>query len=69
MKSRFRGKSSRDVIDALDQSNEPGPLTLGASVRFDQVLLSDGEVEASLPIEGDDFYLSIALYETYIHEC
>lgn len=38
-------------------------------MRYDEVLLSDGTTEAALPLDGDQFYLSVAPYETTAHEC
>ena len=65
----LEGKSGAEVVEALDQLDAQRPLTLAASVRYDEVLLSDGTTEAALPLEGDQFYLSIAPYETTTHEC
>ncbi len=33
------------------------------------MLLSDGSTEAAMPLDGDQFYLSLAPYETSTHEC
>ncbi|MHA6508562.1 CueP family metal-binding protein [Tessaracoccus sp. Y1736] len=63
------GKSGREAVEALDQLDAQRPLPLAASVRYDEVLLSDGTIEASMPLDGDEFYLSIAPYETTTHEC
>ena len=63
------GKSGREVVEALDQLDAQRPLPLAASVRYDEVLFSDGSIEASMPLDGDEFYLSIAPYETTTHEC
>ena len=63
------GKSGAEVVEALDQLDAQRPLPLAASVRYDEVLLSDGTIEASMPLDGDEFYLSIAPYETTTHEC
>ena len=63
------GKSGAEVVEALDRLDSQRPLPLAASVRYDEVLLSDGTTEAALPLEGDQFYLSIAPYETTTHEC
>ncbi|MHA6524439.1 CueP family metal-binding protein [Tessaracoccus sp. G1721] len=63
------GKSGREVVEALDQVAAQRPLPLAASVRYDELLLSDGTTEAALPLDGDQFYLSIAPYETTTHEC
>ena len=65
----LEGKSGAEVVEALDRLDAQRPLPLAASVRYDEVLLSDGSTEAALPLEGDQFYLSIAPYETTTHEC
>ena len=46
-------------VDYVDQ-----PTFLVIPVSF-----SDGTIEASMPLDGDEFYLSIAPYETTTHEC
>ncbi len=65
----LEGSTGREVVETLDRSDAERPLLVGASVRYDEVLLSDGVTEQSLPIEGDDFYLSLAPYETSTHDC
>lgn len=65
----LEGRSGREVVEALDQLDAARPLPLAASVRYDEVLLSDGASQAVLPLEGDEFYLSLAPYVTRTHEC
>lgn len=65
----LEGKSGREIVEALDQTETARPLPLMGSVRYDEVLLSDGTVEEAVPIEGDEFYLSLAPYETFTHDC
>ncbi|MHA6524585.1 CueP family metal-binding protein [Tessaracoccus sp. G1721] len=65
----LEGKGGAEVVEALDRLDAQRPLPLVASVRYDEVLLSDGTTEAALPLDGDQFYLSIAPYETSTHEC
>lgn len=65
----LEGKSGAEVVEALDQLDAQRPLLLAASVRHDEVLLTDGTTEAALPLGGDQFYLSIAPYETITHDC
>ena len=65
----LEGKSGPEVVEALDRLDAERPLPLAASVRYDEVLLSDGTTQAALPLDGDQFYLSIAPYETTTHEC
>lgn len=64
------GKSAQEVIETLDQDTRARPLPLRASVRADQVILSDETSQASLPIMGDRaFYLAIAPFMIKTHEC
>ena len=64
------GKSTVDVIDALDRLPlDQRPADLRASVRPGALEVSDGDVQESLPIPGDRFYLSIAPYATTTHDC
>jgi len=63
------GKSGREIVEALDQLDSRRPLPVMGSVRYDEVILSDGTTEQSVPIEGDEFYLSLAPYETTTHDC
>lgn len=63
------GKSAREVVETLDQEPSSRPLSLMASVRYDEVVLDDGTNQATLPLEGDEFYLSIAPWENQTHEC
>lgn len=63
------GKTGREVVEALDQVDAERPLAIGASVRYDQVIISDGVTEEVLPIEGEEFYLSLAPYESATHDC
>lgn len=65
----FSGKSPREVVEALDQEPAARPLPLMASVRYDEVMLDDGTTQASLPLDGDEFYLSVAPYENQTHDC
>ena len=65
----LEGKSGREIVEALDQEAAARPLPLMGSVRYGEVLLSDGTTEEVVPIEGDEFYLSIAPYASQTHEC
>lgn len=65
----LEGKSGREIIETLDQQESARPLPVMGSVRNDQILLSDGVAEEVVPIEGDEFYLSLAPYETFTHDC
>ncbi|MDO5535784.1 MAG: CueP family metal-binding protein [Propionibacteriaceae bacterium] len=63
------GKTGQQIVDELDQSPDARPLPLRASVRYDHVVIGDGTNETQVPIEGDQFYLSIAPFATQTHEC
>jgi len=65
----LEGKSGREIVAALDQEDARRPLPVMGSVRYDEVILSDGTTEQAIPIHGDEFYLSIAPYETTTHDC
>ncbi|HHU39865.1 MAG TPA: hypothetical protein GXZ45_11375 [Propionibacterium sp.] len=63
------GKTGKQIVDQLDQDATARPLPLKASVRYDHVVIGDGTNETNVPIEGDEFYLSIAPYASQTHEC
>ncbi len=63
------GLSGKQIVDKLDQDPTARPLPLKASVRFDHVVVGNGTSETKVPIEGDEFYLSIAPYAKQTHEC
>lgn len=65
----LEGKSGREIVEALDQDPAQRPLAIMGSVRYDQVVISDGNAEEVVPIEGDEFYLSLAPYESVTHDC
>lgn len=65
----LEGKSGREIVEALDKQEAQRPLPVMGSVRYDHVTLSDGTKEETVPIEGDEFYLSLAPYETSTHDC
>lgn len=63
------GLTGQEIVEQLDTSTEARPLAFGASVREDEVLLSDGSTETSVPLPEDVQYLSIAPYLTTTHDC
>lgn len=63
------GLTGREIVETLDQDPTARPLPLTASVRYDEVIVGDGTAEVSVPIDGDQFYLSVAPYATQSHEC
>jgi hypothetical protein len=62
-----------DAVAVVDQLETLGgserPRELKASVRPDELQLSDGDATASLPMPADRFYLSVAPYAKDTHEC
>lgn len=63
------GLSGKELVEQLDRSPDARPLAVLASVRPDEVLVSDGTVEVAVPLPDDEFYLSIAPYVTSTHDC
>jgi hypothetical protein len=64
------GKSTVEVIDQLDRlALQQRPASLKASVRADELLISDGGPEYSLPLPADRFYLSAGPYLQQTHDC
>jgi hypothetical protein len=65
------GMSAREIVEQLDRA-EDKPADLMASVRYDELLVTDPSEpgqELALPIEGDEFYLSVAPYVDQTHDC
>lgn len=59
-----------DVIDRMDRlGGSERPTDLIASVRPDELVLSDGVTEQSLPMPEEEFYVSVAPYVDQTHEC
>lgn len=64
------GMDTRELIDHLDRlGGADRPSDLMASVRVDQLLISDGEEEFTMEIPDDLFYLAFAPYVSTSHEC
>jgi hypothetical protein len=58
------------LINELEKlGGEDRPTQFTASVRPDELLLSDGNDEVSMPLPDDQFYLSIAPYADKTHDC
>ncbi len=64
---------SGDAVKLIDDLEKLGgadrPKDFTASVRPDELLLSDGEDEVTMPLPDDRFYLSIAPYADKTHDC
>lgn len=64
------GMDARQAIDHLERlGGADRPSDLMASIRTEELLLTAGEVETTLPMPDDSFYVSIAPYVTQTHEC
>ncbi|MEV7646963.1 CueP family metal-binding protein [Arthrobacter sp. NPDC089319] len=64
------GMDTAGIIDHLDRlDTAQRPTDLMASVRQDELLLSDGAQELTLDLPEDRSYLSIAPYLSQTHEC
>jgi hypothetical protein len=58
------------LVDHLDRlAPEERPQGLMVSVRADELLVSSGEEEHSMPLPEDKFYVSMAPYVDQTHEC
>ncbi|MGN6751082.1 MAG: CueP family metal-binding protein [Intrasporangium sp.] len=65
----FSGKSTQQIIEAIDSSPDARPLGFGASVRGSELVLTKDDQEAKLGLPDGLFYLSVAPYRTHTHEC
>ncbi|WP_019212607.1 copper-binding periplasmic metallochaperone CueP [Yersinia massiliensis] len=62
------GKTTEQMIDAIDQSKQARPLPYSASVTGTELNLSDGKQQFTFPL-GDKFYLSFAPFVNQTHPC
>ncbi|AKP33065.1 copper-binding periplasmic metallochaperone CueP [Yersinia aleksiciae] len=62
------GKTTEQMIEAIDQSKQARPLPYSASVTGTELKLSDGQQQFSFPL-GDKFYLSFAPFVNQTHPC
>ncbi|MBO1751786.1 CueP family metal-binding protein [Actinotalea sp. BY-33] len=66
----LEGMDTREVIDHLDRlGGEDRPSTLMASVRADELLLTEGEEELSLEMPAEELYVAVAPYVDQTHDC
>jgi hypothetical protein len=64
------GMDVTEIIDHLDRIEaDDRPTELTASVRPDELLLSDGERQVALDMPRDRYYLSVAPYVDRTHDC
>ena len=59
----------RDIVTALDRTNDDRANGLAGSVRYDHVLFTTDDGEQRIPLAEDEFYLSLAPYVEQTHEC
>ncbi len=66
----FDGRSAQEIITELDQTPVADRATnLMASIRADELILSDQSGQLSIDMPADEFYISAAPYTTTTHEC
>lgn len=67
------GLNDKDAVQIIDELDRLGlndrPSDLIASVRADELLVTDGDSEIALELPDDRFYLSVAPYLTKTHDC
>ena len=63
------GSDVRAAITGLDQVDQERPLDVQASVRAHEVIFTGASGEVSMPIPGEEMYVSIAPYVEQTHEC
>ena len=64
------GMDATQIVDHLDRlSLTDRPTDLMASVRPDELLLTDGTQELTLDLPEDRYYLSVAPYVDRTHDC
>jgi len=64
------GLTGKEIVDRLDRlTGIERPADIRASIRVDELLVSDGESEVSVPLPTDEFYLAIAPFVDTTHEC
>jgi hypothetical protein len=64
------GLETKELIDTLDRlPPDARPTDLMASVRPNELVLTAGDDEKSLPMPKDQFYVSFAPYVDQTHEC
>ncbi len=64
------GMAAEEMVDHLDRlGGSDRPAQLMASVRPEELRLSDDDQELAVDLPDDRFYLSVAPYVTQTHEC
>ncbi|QGF23175.1 CueP family metal-binding protein [Raineyella fluvialis] len=65
----LQGRSTAEVVAALEASTEDRTKGPAGSVRYDQLVLTSADHKVAMPIPAGQFYLSIAPYVTKTHDC
>ena len=65
----LEGAGTQEVVERLDSTHEDRDSGLMGSVGYDEVVLTDGDAETTLPMPEDEFYLAVAPWTTTTHEC
>ncbi len=64
------GMTGKEIVDHLDRlGGEDRPADLMASVRAEELLVTDGTEEITVELPEDSFYLSVAPFVEATHEC
>lgn len=64
------GMSGKEIVDHLDRlGGEDRPADLMASVRAEELIVTDGTEEVTVELPEDSFYLSVAPFVETTHEC
>lgn len=65
----LEGKPAAEIVETLDQTNDDREQQLVGSVTYDELRLTDGTEEVTLPLDSGEFYLAVAPYVSKTHEC
>ena len=64
------GQDGKEMVDRLDRLGAADrPTDVMASVRYDEVIVTDGEDEVRVSLPDEEFYVSLAPYVETTHEC
>lgn len=64
------GMTGKEIVDHLDRlGGEDRPADLMASVRAEELIVTDGTEEVTVELPEDSFYLSVAPFVETTHEC
>lgn len=64
------GMNGKEIVDHLDRlGGADRPAEIMASVRSDELLVTDGQEEVGVELPDEEFYVSFAPYVDATHEC